>query len=327
MSWMPASEIPSSPEFGSCADLCPRLNLASENVRRMRILLTGASGLVGRHVLMALEQEAIDVVAVGRNRPPMPVHQIEADLLAIEDFSHVIKAVGATHLLHLAWEAGHGTYWDSPLNLRWVDATVRLVEAFCRLGGGHVAIAGTCAEYDWSAGYCREDSTSLRPNKLYGISKDATRRLVMAVCGQYGVPCAWGRLFLPYGQGECHDRLVPSLIQVFKGMRAPFGVNVAAYRDFLHASDVARGFIKLLGSHATGAYNICSCQPVRLTDIVTTVASLLNRSPEPVLAMSTERSSEPQVLVGENLKLKSLGWLPRLNLEEGLAITLRGDLF
>lgn len=291
----------------------------------MKILLTGASGLVGSHVLMTLEKEAIDAVAIGRSRPPIRVQYVEADLLAVNDFSPLLESVGATHLLHLAWEGGHGTYWKSPLNLRWVEATVRLVEAFCALGGKHVAIAGTCAEYDWSSGYCREDSTPIIPNKLYGIAKDVTRRLVMAVCEQHNVPCAWGRLFLPYGRGECADRLVPSLAQVFKGTRPPFGVNLTAYRDFLHASDAASGFMKLLRTKASGAFNICSCQPVRLSELVTTVASLLDASPEPVLALSAERDCEPPILVGENLKLRALGWRPDLSLREGLALTLRGS--
>lgn len=291
----------------------------------MKLLLTGSSGLVGSHVLKVLEREAVEVVVIGRSRLSVPVQRIEADLLAVADLSDLLHSVGATHLLHLAWEAEHGKYWTSPLNLRWVEATVRLVEAFCAQGGKHVAIAGTCAEYDWAEGYCREESTRLIPNRLYGISKDATRRLVMAVCEQYRVPCAWGRLFLPYGRGESAARLVPSLIQVFRGLRAPFGVNAPAYRDFLHASDVASGFLRLVRMEAEGPYNICSCQPVRLSELVTTLASLMNGNPEPVLAMSAERHDEPPILIGENLRLKALGWRPTLDLEEGLRLTLQAD--
>lgn len=291
----------------------------------MKLLLTGGSGLVGSHVLKALEREAIETVVIGRRRLSVAVEQIEVDLLAVADFSDLVRSVGATHLLHLAWEAEHGKYWTSPLNLRWVEATVRLVEAFCVQGGKHVAIAGTCAEYDWSQGYCREENTRLSPHKLYGISKDATRRLAMAVCEHYRVPCAWGRLFLPYGRGECDGRLVPSLMQVFQGLRAPFGVNAPAYRDFLHASDVASGFLRLVIMEAAGAHNICSCQPVRLSELVTTLAGLMNGNPEPVLALSKERQDEPPVLIGENLKLKALGWRPTLDLEEGLQLTLQAN--
>ncbi|HIJ89304.1 MAG: NAD(P)-dependent oxidoreductase [Desulfobulbaceae bacterium] len=291
----------------------------------MRVLLTGASGFVGRYVLRALQHRGIEVVVVGRARMQASVTFVEADLLSITDFAPLQEKTQATHLLHLAWYAEHGKYWTSPLNLRWAEATTRLVEAFCAAGGQQVVLAGTCAEYDWTHGYCREDSTPLNPATFYGSAKDATRRLVRVVCDQHQVPCAWGRIFLPFGLGESASRLIPSLIEVFRGVRAPFGVNLMAYRDFLYASDVAEGFVRLLTQGACGAYNVCSGEPTRLVEVVTTVASLLGADPEPVLALATERPGEPPLLVGENLKLKMLGWRPALTLTQGLEHMLYGE--
>jgi len=291
----------------------------------MRVLLTGASGFIGRYVLRALQQHGIEVVIVGRTRPQPSVPFVEADLLSTSDFAHLLQQVQATHLLHLAWYAEHGKYWTSPFNLRWLEATTRLVETFCAAGGQQMVIAGTCAEYDWTHGYCREDSTPLNPATLYGTAKDATRRLVMAVCAQHQVPCAWGRIFLPFGQGESTSRLIPSLIEVLQGERAPFGVNAHAYRDFLHASDVAEGFVRLLTAEASGAYNVCSGEPRRLAEVVTTLASLLSADPAPVLALTTERPGEPPLLVGESVKLRALGWRPALTLAQGLEHSLEGE--
>lgn len=291
----------------------------------MKVAVTGASGFIGHYILAVLQQQGIESVAVGRRRPRLAKSFIEADLLAVADFTEILQQAQATHLLHLAWYAEHDKYWTSRLNLRWAEATTRLVEDFCADGGKQVVIAGTCAEYDWTYGYCREDSTLLNPATLYGVAKDATHRLVMAVCAEHQVPCAWGRIFLPYGQGESASRLIPSLIEVFRGLRAPFGVNATAYRDFLHASDVAEGFVRLLTTGASGAYNVCSGEPVRLSEIVTTLASLLGAGPESVLALTTERPGETPLLVGENLKLKALGWRPALTLAQGLECTLHGQ--
>lgn len=290
----------------------------------MRVLLTGASGFIGRYVLRALQQHGLEVVAVGRTRPHLSVPFIEADLLSNSDLSLLIKQARATHLLHLAWYAEHGKYWTSPLNLRWQEATTRLVETFCSAGGQQVVVAGTCAEYDWSHGYCREDSTPLNPATLYGTAKDATRRLVMAVCAQHQVPCAWGRIFLPFGQGESTSRLIPSLIEVFRKERAPFGINVNAHRDFLHASDVAEGFFKLLTSEASGVYNVSSGEPRRLSEVVTVLSSMMSADPTPVLNLTTERPGDPSLLVGESLKLRALGWKPAMNFIQGLEHSLKG---
>lgn len=291
----------------------------------MKVLMTGANGFVGRYILRALQQQGIEVVVVGRTQPSDPVPYIEADLLSISDFVPLVQQAKATHLLHLAWYTEHGKFWTSPLNLRWSEATTRLVEAFCFTGGKKVVIAGTCAEYDWSHGYCQESSTPLNPTTLYGTAKDATRRLAMAICEQNQVPCVWGRIFLPFGCGESANRLIPSLIQVFRGERPPFGVNANAYRDFLHASDVAEGFVTLLTHGVSGSYNVCSGEPQRLAEVVTSLAFMLDADPGSVLALSTDRVGEPPLLVGENLKIKTLGWRPALTLAQGFEHTLQGE--
>jgi len=291
----------------------------------MKLLLTGASGFIGQHVLNGLQQRGIETVMLGRRRASNSsfAEFIEADLLAVADFSALVKQSQATHLLHLAWYAEHGKFWNSPLNLRWVDATARLVEAFCEAGGCKVVVAGSCAEYDWSQGYCRETNTPLNPATFYGTAKDAARRLVMASCALHQVPCAWGRVFLLFGSGENRARLLPSLIDVFRGQRPPFGVNAPAYRDFLHASDVASAFITLLHSGENGAYNICSGQPTQLEEVVRVLARLLHADPQTILKLSAARPGEPPLLVGDNDQLKKLGWQPALSLTQGLEQIVR----
>lgn len=288
----------------------------------MKVLLTGASGFLGSYVLSCLTEHRISTVVAGRSLPtnaPSMTEFLQVDLLQPSDFSALVAKSGATHLVHLAWYAEHGKYWTSPLNLRWTEATVRLVEAFCQSRGEKVVIAGTCAEYDWSYGYCQEDVTPLNPSTLYGIAKDATRRLAHAVCLENHVPLAWARIFLPYGQGENRRRLIPSLVDVFEGKIPPFGVNAAAYRDFLHAADLAEALIVLLQDNASGSYNVCSGQPVRIADVVQKIAALLNADPSRVLGLSVERPGEPGLLVGDNKKLRELGWSAECSLNQGLA--------
>lgn len=285
----------------------------------MKVLLTGASGFIGRYVLEALQRQEIATIAVGRH--PLASCEFQAiDLLTATDIEldRLCEHSDATHLLHLAWYAGHGHYWTSPLNLRWVEASVRLVEAFCRQGGQKVVVAGTCAEYDWSHGYCRETSTPLEPATLYGISKDVTRRLTAAVCRQAGIPYAWGRIFIPFGAGESIERLIPALMAVFRGVRPPFGVNADAWRDFLHVTEVAQGFVTLLCDESEGIFNISSGRPVQLGDLVQRLAQHFDADPRLVLDLATERPGEPPFLVGENIKLQALGWKPANDLNNWL---------
>lgn len=284
----------------------------------MRVILTGASGFIGRYVLDSIRKREIEVIAIGRTKPDKDVPFIRIDLINFREYLSLFQQVKPTHLIHLAWYVEHGKFWNSPMNLRWLEVTVRLVEAFCLSGGRNVVIAGTYAEYDWSHGYCLEDRTPLNPTTFYGTVKDATRRLVMAICDQYRVACAWARIFLPFGIGESHGRLIPSLIQVFHGKRAPFGVNSNVYRDFVYAPDVGEAFFTLLKTGAKGVYNVCTSEPTRLSEVVNTIASFIGADPTSVLTLPSERPGEPPFIVGDNQKLKALGWEPSSSFTQNL---------
>lgn len=292
----------------------------------MKVLVTGASGFLGRYVLSSLERRGIPTVAISRAPRGTDAGQTLAlDLLDHTNLPAILEQIEATHLLHLAWYTEYGKYWSSPQNLRWVEASLRLVDAFCEAGGGHVVMAGTCAEYDWSHGWCREDATPLAPSSLYGIAKDALRRLVAPACELRGTRCAWGRVFFPYGMGESSPRLLPSLVEVFRRARPPFTVNATAYRDFVHASDVAEAFVTLLLTDATGPFNIGSGIPTQIETLVRETANALGADPRPMLEQATTRNDEPPLLVGDNRRLLNLGWRPLLSLAEGIAHTIRSD--
>jgi len=292
----------------------------------MKVLLTGASGFIGRNVLKTLQAQGINVVAVGRLQPQLAVPFIEADLMRVKDFDSLVDKAQATHLLHLAWYTEYGKYWTSPLNLRWVEATTKLVEAFCVAGGEQVVAAGTCAEYDWSIGFCQEDVSQIAPSTLYGVTKDVTRRLVSSICESNKVSWAWGRVFIPYGFGEDSRRLIPSLFDVFQKKRAPFGTNGRSYRDFLHVEDVGKAFVQMLISDARGCYNIASGEPTRISDVVRLIAGAYGADPRVVLDLESERPDEPNMLVGDNSKLKELGWLPTRCFSD-FVMSQKGDIY
>ena len=287
----------------------------------MKILLTGASGYLGHHILAYLRQQGCDVVMLGRSRPVgyEDVPLVHCDLLNGSNLVEAVQQAGATHLMHLAWTTEHGVYWASPLNFRWGDVTLRLLQAFADAGGRHVAIAGTCAEYDWAQGTLIEGISPYAPATLYGVAKDATRRMATALCASRGVSLAWGHVFFPFGPGEAPQRMLPSLVQVFQGKATPFGVNSAAYRGMLSVADAASALGSLLMHGRSGNFNICSGQPVLIGDVVRTLARLCGADPNPVLALASVRAGDPPVLVGDTTRLLSTGWRPQFTLEQGLA--------
>ncbi len=292
----------------------------------MRVLVTGATGFLGRHVVDALRARCAEVVAIGRSAHParQGVTSIEADLLADADLTAAIADSGAETLLHLAWVTEHGAFWTSPLNDAWVEATERLVLAFCRAGGARVVGVGTCAEYDWSAPCCVEESTPLAPATPYGVAKDRARQSTESIADAHGVASAWARVFLPIGAGEPPRKLVPTLIDVLRGAQPVIAVDGMAARDFLHASDVGDALAHVALSDITGPINVCAGVPTVIDALVAHLASRLGADPALLRARYTERPGDPRALYGDATRLRASGWTPALSIQGALDRILAG---
>lgn len=291
-----------------------------------RLLVTGATGFIGRHVLSQLDPEAWEIVAPCRH----PAKQqnapnliwIEGDLLDPAQRSAIFSRTKATHWLHLAWFTEHGKFWASGDNLAWTAATLQMLEYFRAAGGEQVVMAGTCAEYDWNYGFCSEDSTPLLSSSLYGTAKDSLRRVAEVYCRNAGLKFAWGRIFSPYGPAEDSRRFIPSVICNMLASQAVPCSHGKQFRDFLHVTDVAEGFITLLESEALGNFNISSATPVQLGEIVSQLAKIIGWTGQAEFGAVAVPDNDPPLLIGDNRRLSALGWTPKMTLKNGLTDTI-----
>jgi nucleoside-diphosphate-sugar epimerase len=290
----------------------------------IKVAVTGGTGFIGSYVINLLIEKGYNVLSVGRNCPSQHPNLtfIQHDLIKDYDYSWLNK-YKPTHLLHLAWYAEHGKYWTSPLNLKWCDATVRLIEAFCTHGGQRIVVAGSCAEYDWSFGSCKEKITPSNPSTLYGIAKDSARRMGTEISRMADVSLAWGRVFFPFGMGENSNRLIPSVIQVFLGQKVPFSIGTSQWRDILPVEVVADAFVFLLTQQESGIFNICSGKPTQISDIIKQLGFITNQDPNILLSKAIEQSNSPIFLAGDNTTISDLGWQPQYNIEDSLNLYVK----
>ncbi|HEX4369454.1 MAG TPA: NAD-dependent epimerase/dehydratase family protein [Rhodopila sp.] len=284
-----------------------------------RVLLTGASGFVGRQVIGPLLERAYEVHAVGNTVTDPRARWYRADLLDQGARRQLVAAVRPDAVLHCAWVTRPGVYWTSPLNLDWVAASLDLARLAADQGARRMLMVGSCAEYDWRslpARPWREDDLC-RPGSLYGTAKDSLHRLMAAFAVQAEIGLVWARLFHLYGPYEAPSRLVPSLLGALREARRPEIGPGEAVRDFMHVADAGRALAHLLMSATSGAVNVASGQPIAVGALAGLAARSAGR-PD-LLAVSVRATAEPLAMLASTTKLRATGYMPSIALEDGLA--------
>lgn len=287
-----------------------------------RVLLSGATGFVGRAVLADLLARGIEVHVLGR-QPVAGATCHKVDLLSADPWEAVVKAIAPTHLLHLAWTVEHGKFWTAPENLDWAAASLRLFRAAGAAGCGRVVGTGTCAEYDWGVPIQGEE-TPLNATTVYGSAKAGTAKLLEACARDAGFSHAWARLFFLYGAGEAPGRFVPAVARgLLKGGDVPCS-HGRQIRDFLAVEDAAAGLVAaLLSDELTGPFNLSSGAGVSLRAVAETLASEVPGGIERLkFGAIAAAPNDPPSLIGPPQRLRTTGWAPRIDLADGLARTL-----
>jgi nucleoside-diphosphate-sugar epimerase len=294
------------------------------------VLVTGAAGFLGRHTLAPLAARGYTIHAVVRPGGAIPdglderIAWHRADLLNPDEVERLTAAAGASHLLHLAWDVQHGSFWTSSANLDWVVASLKLFDAFSNRGGRRIVAAGTCAEYDWTAAMpCREDVSPLRPSTIYGRSKLALSLLLESFSEGRGLSAAWARLFLLYGPWEHPDRLVAHVARSLVAGRPVAVSSGTQVRDLLHVADAGAAMAAVLDSSVTGPINVASGEPRTLREVLDAMS---RRAVAPGLVQFNalrDRPGEPAVLTADVNRLTTeVVWTPALSMAQGLSDTI-----
>lgn len=286
------------------------------------VLVTGATGLIGRAVTAALVAQGTRVTALSRSgRAVAGVDGTTCDLLDPNSIAAAVTAARPSDLLHLAWADG-ADRWSGLANLDWLVATVTLLRTFAASGGRRAVMVGSCAEYDWSAGVLGE-ATALRPATLYGAAKAAASLACLGAAPQLGVSLAWARPFFVYGPDEPTGRLLGDLIAGLRaGVRVPC-TDGRQRRDYLHVDDLAAGLLAVLESDLKGAVNIASGHAIAVRDLIGEVARQLGRPDLVDLGARPRPPGDPDVIQADISRLVAeAGFRPRHTLATGVAALL-----
>lgn len=229
------------------------------------ILVTGAGGYVGRHVVAALLDRGARVTAVVRHFRAYRIDEratvVEADLLDPHTDLDALIADRPDAVVHLAWEAGFAH--NSPVHMLRLSDHFRVLTHFAHAGITRLAILGTMHEIGRHEGAITAE-TPTAPASLYGIAKDALRRAVLAHLGDTTIQ--WLRAYYIYGDDRNNQSIFTKLLEAAEqGKRTfPFTSGTNEF-DFIHVDELGRQIAAVaMQDDVAGVINVCSGEPVPL---------------------------------------------------------------
>lgn len=288
-----------------------------------KVLITGGTGFIGQNIVNQLIEKGYEVHSLVY--PPFAPEQkgliqYEMNLMDNNAVDAFLKEHKFENLIHLAWYVGKGCHVHN-FNMDWTISTLNLIKSFVENGGKCFVGAGTISEYEYKYGYLLEDETPTDPQTLYGNSKNAIFNIAKVYCKQNGCKFKWPRIFNLYGPNEKPARLMPSVINSCLEGEDVKVSDCLKFQDYLHVEDTARGIVAVFESDIEGAVNICSGKPVQLRYIVNKIAELTDFKGQ-ILWGAIPAAFGDDLVVGNNEKLKSIGWEPKYNLDDGLQQTI-----
>lgn len=279
----------------------------------MKVIVTGAAGFIGHHVVANVLDKGHSVIAVVRDSSradalswPEEVEVVSCDI-HVENLGASVDLTTVDSLIHLAWP-GVSNY----KSLSHLDETLpsefRFLKSVVTAGCKNIIVTGTCFEYGMQNG-CLHEGMETRPANPYAIAKDALRQYLEALRSVYPFNLKWARLFYMYGAGQNEKSLISQLdLALERGEREFLMSGGEQLRDYLPVERVASKLVSLLQhTSAEGVFNICSGQPVSVRRLVEEHLLKRGKTIELRLGHYPYPDYEPFAFWGSNEKFEGLG--------------------
>ncbi|MFF0116783.1 NAD-dependent epimerase/dehydratase family protein [Streptomyces prasinus] len=296
------------------------------------VLVTGAAGFIGSHLVTELRSSRRNVVALDRRplphdserQPPSlsgSLRTIQGDLNSL-NLADCLK--NTSTVFHLAALPGVRPSWTQfPEYLQCnVLATQRLLEACVQTGVERVVVASSSSVYGGADGMMSEDDLP-RPLSPYGVTKLAAERLALAFAARGDAKLSVGalRFFTVYGPGQRPDMFISRLIRsTLRNEPIEIYGDGTQIRDFTHVSDVVRALVLTAAVRDRGSavLNIGTGSAVSVNEVVSMTAELTGL--RPCTTYGSARIGDVRSTTADVRRAAGvLGFTARTGLREGLA--------
>ncbi len=279
----------------------------------MKILVTGATGFIGKHVIRELLKTNHEIIATssgkvnfkgiaGFENVKFIPHSIEQNT----DENLFEKFHQPDLLIHLAWQGLPN--FKNLIHLETnLPEQISFLKNLIANGLKDVSITGTCFEYGITAG-CLDEEIIVNPEYAYPLAKHTLRKYLNILQKEKPFHFKWIRLFYMFGEGQHPTSIIPLLEKAIANGDKTFNMSGGMQqRDFLPVEKIAAYIVKIaLQNKVEGVVNCCSGKPITILELVQDVIAKHNSNIELNLGYYPYPDYEPMEFWGDTTKLNQI---------------------
>jgi NAD dependent epimerase/dehydratase len=309
--------------------------------RGRRVLVTGAGGFIGSHLVESLVAEGAQVRAFVRynsrgslgllHQLPVPVRsQVEMVSGDLRDLVAVEQAMrGVSHVFHLGALIAIPYSYQHPVEVveSNILGTLNVLQAARSTGVERLVHTSSSEVYGTALKVPIGEDHPLQGQSPYSASKIGADKLAESYFRAYGLPVVTLRPFNTYGPRQSTRAVIPAIItQALTSDVVRIG-NLEARRDLTYVSDTVLGFVKVAETEGVAGetFNLGTGQEVSIADLAREIFELMGKAPALEVESARLRPEESEVhrLLSDNRRARTvLDWAPRVSLREGLLQTI-----